>query len=661
MDSSKRKVNGASAVAGDDVDDRASKRRKIPGDSSEPSKGETPQTTKENGFKLLEIIRKTEDKSGRLIAADFLTLPSRRELPQYYKEIKLPIALDTIETKLKRLEVPNLSSLESLFKRMIANAREFNEKGSRIYDDAERLRKALSNFMTKHNPAYKSYGYVAVPTPIPGEGDAEDEDAVGEVESEAEMEVETETETPAKRRGRPPRNSAVARNSATPTLSDVPATSFSGLTLQQAQEKIVRDLMDYKEDPEDDFAGFEPFVELPDRSLKDYYAVIPNPVSLVKLQKRVKGIQGRGAATGISDFKNWAAFEEEASFIWKNAYHYNEDGSDIFLLAKELEAFFYKKLKEAKQAVPDPAGTKIKLKLPDAASRITLKLGGTRGSPAGSPAPQANGSNSNGVPVNGAGRRNPFGGSYSSATPIPSLDQLERARSMSGSVDSPTTSNAVPVKNEETRNSPAIPPGQNNRSMSVALSTPGLNGNGMPPPSTPGLSNNYTQSGFAQSFSHQPQYTPNPAFESKWRQPGKNASDAMITNLSLATHPGLNLSKHFRMDLPPSPTMAQQSITINLPSTHYYLQIKPTIAASLLERQYKLFVTSGTQRLHAMPTIPGHSVDPRHPLFEARLLPGVVNRVEIELIAALPKGAAKPANGQEVEVEKITIFANLLR
>lgn len=134
----------------------------------------------------------------------------------------------------------------------------------------------------------------------------------------------------------------------------------------------------------------------------------------------------------------------------------------------------------------------------------------------------------------------------------------------------------------------------------------------------------------------------------------------MITNLSLATHPGLNISRHFRMDLPPSPTLAQQSITINLPSTHYYLQIKPTIAAPLLDRQHKLFVTSGTQRLHGMPTIPGQVVDARQPLFEARLLPGV-NRIEVELIAALPKGAVKAANGQDAELEKITVFANLLR
>lgn len=133
----------------------------------------------------------------------------------------------------------------------------------------------------------------------------------------------------------------------------------------------------------------------------------------------------------------------------------------------------------------------------------------------------------------------------------------------------------------------------------------------------------------------------------------------MITNLSIATHPGLHIPKHFRMDLPPSNTMAQQSITINLPSSHYYLQIRPSLAVSLLDRQYKLFATANATRLHALP-VPGQSIDARNPLFEARLLPGV-NRIEIELIAALPKGAPKQANGSEVEMEKITVFANLMK
>lgn len=663
----KRKVNSGGAA--EDLDERASKRRKLPNDHIDLSQGETPETTTTIGLKLLEQFRKTIDKHGRLISTNFLTLPNKRQLPDYYQIIKMPIAFDTIEAKLNRREFPNLTSLESYFKRMIANAKEYNEKGSEIAEDAERFRKALSNFMVRHNPAYKTPGYVAFPTPIPDtptpmEGPDSDMDAEGEPDNEVEPQSIAK-----KPKGRPKSLPGQVRTSSnTPALSEprYSGINFSGLTFQQAQEKLVDELINVKEFDDDKFAMFQPFIKLPTRDeLEDYYKVIPNPIDLTMLRKRVKGVRGKQAATGISEFKSWAAFEEASSYLWRNAFVYNEDGSDISVLAKELQSSFKKLLSEAKAAVPDPAGPKIKLKMPEPGPKITLKFGGSRASPADSPAPQlapqTNGAN--GTAPNGSSRRNPFGGAHSSATPVPTLEQLERARSMSGSVPSPTPSTSALVKNEDAaRNSPALQPSYNSfRGGSQAVSTPGLSGNGMPPPSTPGPQNMFSQGGYAQSFSHQPPYQPpNPSFDSKWRQPGKTASDAMITNLSLATHPGLNISRHFRMDLPPSPTMAQQSITINLPSTHYYLQIKPAIAASLLERQFKLFVTCGTIRLPAMPTIPGHSVDQRHPLFEARLLPGV-NRIEVELIAAVPKGAAKPVSGQEVELEKITIFANLMR
>ena len=193
-------------------------------------------------------------------------------------------------------------------------------------------------------------------------------------------------------------------------------------------------------------------------------------------------------------------------------------------------------LQAAKQAVPEPAGPKIKLKVSEqpAAPKITLKLGG-RGSSTESPVPQTNGSN--GTPANGT-RRNPFVGSYSAAAPAPILDQLERARSASNSAPSPSPSNSAPVKNEEVaRNSPAVPAAgynNNHRANSQAASTPGLpgTGSGMPPPSTPGLPNSinsnnnaanvYNANGFAQSFPQQPQYPQHSAFESKWRQPGKS-------------------------------------------------------------------------------------------------------------------------------------------
>lgn len=87
-------------------------------------------------------------------------------------------------------------------------------------------------------------------------------------------------------------------------------------------------------------AYFEPFVNLPPRALKDYYRVIKEPISIKKLQKSVKGVKGRNEATGTSEFKNWAAFEESASLLWKNACFYNEEGSEIYELAQELKVRF---------------------------------------------------------------------------------------------------------------------------------------------------------------------------------------------------------------------------------------------------------------------------------------------------------------------------------
>lgn len=64
--------------------------------------------------------------------------------------------------------------------------------------------------------------------------------------------------------------------------------------------------------------------------------------------------------------------------------------------------------------------------------------------------------------------------------------------------------------------------------------------------------------------------------------------------------------------------------------------------------------------MQAMP-VGGQPVDQRYPVFDVRINPGAVNKIDIELIAALPKGNGKNPHGQEVELEKITIYANLLK
>lgn len=60
-------------------------------------------------------------------------------------------------------------------------------------------------------------------------------------------------------------------------------------------------------------------------------------MSIKKLQKLVKGVHNRGDAPGTTDFKTWSAFEEKVKLLWTNATFYNEEGSEIYTLAQELE------------------------------------------------------------------------------------------------------------------------------------------------------------------------------------------------------------------------------------------------------------------------------------------------------------------------------------
>lgn len=124
---------------------------------------------------------------------------------------------------------------------MVNNAKEYNQKGSIVAEDAERLRKAVSNYMTRHNPAYKNIpGYAPTPTPLRGESGWEEEDA--EIEEEVKL---------SRPRGRPPKTPQVAAqgSSATPAAADSKhsAVGYQGLTFQKAQEKIVDDLIRKKE------------------------------------------------------------------------------------------------------------------------------------------------------------------------------------------------------------------------------------------------------------------------------------------------------------------------------------------------------------------------------------------------------------------------------
>lgn len=107
-----------------------------------------------------------------------------------------------------------------------------------------------------------------------------------------------------------------------------------------------------------------------------------------------------------------------------------------------------------------------------------------------------------------------------------------------------------------------------------------------------------------------------------------------------------------------SPTEYQQEIVVNAPMSHYRVQLKPQVASFLEsgQREWKLNVIHDATPLY--PTL--ISFDKRgESIFEVTLRYGV-NRIEVRLIAALPRDETAP-NGLNMEMERFVIHYNLLR
>ncbi|KAI0410174.1 Bromodomain-containing protein [Xylaria palmicola] len=503
--------------------------------------------------------------------------------------------------------------------------------------------------------------------------DEEEDDEENEGEDEDEKEAGDDDDSqPSRRRGSPRKqtNIRLSRDSETPAQRSVPRAGkadhyyegvpFRGLNFQQAQEKIVEELIRKKNT--DDYPYFEPFIFLPPRTLRDYYEVIAEPLSLKKLQKQVRGQHGRLEATYVSDFKGWAAFEDQASLIWKNAYHYNEDGSDIFAMAQELEETFQEFLKEAKEAVPEPTQPKIKLRLqqptesPGHPKKITIHVAG-KNSATGSPAPATGQSGEseatrNETPVN----RIPFGGASSTGTSV-NIGQLEKARSLSASIGPPSPSVAGVTKTEGgVQMTPVTRPQATHTKFQhfvpVVMNPPAPMPNGtisqyqQPPPQAPPLP-------------PPPKKSATDILEAqKYRPQTISETEALMPRLFITTHPSLLVENKLMMAFTASATEYQQEIVVNVPLSHFRLQLRPQVAAFLESehREWKLNVIHDTARIYPS-TVP---FDRRgEPVFDVTLRYGI-NRLEVTLIAALPQGERAP-NGLNMELERFVVHCNLLK
>ena len=74
------------------------------------------------------------------ITLEFYEKPSRRDYPDYYKQISHPTALKDIQKAVSNNKFPTWESFITEVEYLWENARTYNEEGSFIHENANKLR-----------------------------------------------------------------------------------------------------------------------------------------------------------------------------------------------------------------------------------------------------------------------------------------------------------------------------------------------------------------------------------------------------------------------------------------------------------------------------------------------------------------------------------------
>ncbi|EFO92554.1 hypothetical protein CRE_24343 [Caenorhabditis remanei] len=122
----KRKLAGL-GENDDSMDDIAMQQRRIKPDIELQSKVN----------QMLAVILEYTDEDGEVIAEPFQTLPTKRELPEYYKEISQPMDFDRINRKLQTGRYATIDEVNDDMMLLVNNAQTFNEEDSEIYDNSK--------------------------------------------------------------------------------------------------------------------------------------------------------------------------------------------------------------------------------------------------------------------------------------------------------------------------------------------------------------------------------------------------------------------------------------------------------------------------------------------------------------------------------------------
>ncbi|KAH3673326.1 hypothetical protein WICMUC_003786 [Wickerhamomyces mucosus] len=126
---------------GSEIDLNSRKNTKLTGGTKDQAhkRGRPPVIDKpfEQRIKnVLRTLKREKDRNSTLITFYFEKLPDSREFPEYYNVITDPMSLDEIRKKIKQRKYRDVKSFVDDIKKMLENAKYFNEQNSPIYAQA---------------------------------------------------------------------------------------------------------------------------------------------------------------------------------------------------------------------------------------------------------------------------------------------------------------------------------------------------------------------------------------------------------------------------------------------------------------------------------------------------------------------------------------------
>ncbi|XP_042535643.1 protein polybromo-1 isoform X4 [Dipodomys spectabilis] len=270
-------------------------------------------------YQLYDTVRNCRNNQGQLIAEPFFHLPSKKKYPDYYQQIKMPISLQQIRTKLKNQEYETLDHLECDLNLMFENAKRYNVPNSAIYKRVLKLQQVMQ----------------AKKKEIARRDDIEDGDSM--------ISSATSDTGSAKRK----------RNTHDSEMLGLRRLS-SKKNIRKQRMKILFNVVLEAREPGSGRRLCDLFMVKPSKKdYPDYYKIILEPMDLKIIEHNIRNDKYSGEEGMIEDMK----------LMFRNARHYNEEGSQVYNDAHILEKLLKDKRKELGPLPDDDDMASPKLKL----------------------------------------------------------------------------------------------------------------------------------------------------------------------------------------------------------------------------------------------------------------------------------------------------------